>query len=58
LACQAIQRAIQRDFLLYRERKLIERFFNKIRRFRTIATPLRQIFLAAVQLGLGYHLLK
>ena len=41
------------DFALYRERNLIERFFNKIKHFRAIATrydKLAQNFLAAVQL--------
>ena len=41
------------DFALYRERNLIERFFNKIKNFRAIATrydKLARNFLAAVQL--------
>ena len=41
------------DFVLYRERNLIERFFNKIKHFRAIATrydKLARNFLAAVQL--------
>ena len=41
------------DFALYRERNLIERFFNKIKHFRAIATrydKLSRNFLAAVQL--------
>ena len=41
------------DFTLYRERNLIERFFNKIKHFRAIATrydKLARNFLAAVQL--------
>ncbi len=41
------------DFALYRERILIERFFNKIKHFRAIATrydKLARNFLAAVQL--------
>jgi transposase len=41
------------DFALYRERNLIERFFNKIKQFRAIATrydKLARYFLAAVQL--------
>ena len=47
-------RAIQRktDFALYRERNLIERFFNKLKQFRAIATrydKLKSTFLAAVQ---------
>jgi transposase len=41
------------DFALYRERNLIERFFNKRKHFRAIATrddKLARNFLAAVQL--------
>ena len=41
------------DFALYRERNLVERFFNKIKHYRAIATrddKLAQNFLAAVQL--------
>ena len=41
------------DFALYRERNLIERFFNKIKHFRAVATrydKLARNFLAAVQL--------
>lgn len=41
------------DFALYRERNLIERFFNKIKHFRAIATrydKLARNFLAAVKL--------
>jgi transposase len=41
------------DYTLYRERNLIERFFNKIKHFRAIATrydKLDRNFLAAVQL--------
>src|ERR1700694_1195288 len=41
------------DFVLYRERNLIERFFNKIKHFCAIATrydKLARNFLAAVQL--------
>jgi transposase len=38
---------LQANFALYRERNLIERFFNKIKHFRAIAT---RYFLAAVQL--------
>ena len=40
------------DFALYRERNLIERFFNKIKHYRAIATrydKLASTFLAAVQ---------
>jgi transposase len=48
-------RKVQRDcdFALYGERNLIERFFNKIKHFRAIATrydKLARNFLAAVQL--------
>ena len=42
------------DFALYCERNLIERFFNKIKHFRAIATrydKLAKIFLAGVQLA-------
>jgi transposase len=41
------------DFALYRERNLIERFFNNIKHFRAIATRYDKLainFLAAVQL--------
>jgi transposase len=41
------------DFALYRERNLVERFFNKLKHFRGIATrydKTAQNFLAAVQL--------
>jgi transposase len=41
------------DFVLYCERNLIERFFNKIKHYRAIATrydKLARNFLAAVQL--------
>jgi transposase len=41
------------DFALYRERNLIERFFNKIKHYRAIATrydKLARNFLAAIQL--------
>ena len=41
------------DFTLYRERNLVERFFNKIKQYRAIATrydKLARNFLAAVQL--------
>ncbi|MDG6095423.1 transposase, partial [Acetobacter sp. AN02] len=40
------------DFALYRERNLIERFFNKFKQFRAIAArydKLKSTFLAAVQ---------
>jgi len=46
------------DFALYRQRNLVERFFNKITHFRAIATRYDQLarnFLAAVQFGFGYH---
>jgi transposase len=49
------------DFALYRERNLIERFFNKIKHFRAIATrydKLARNFLAAVQLVSAIILLK
>jgi putative transposase len=42
------------DFVLYCERNLIERFFNKLKHFRAIATrydKLAKIFLAGVQLA-------
>jgi len=41
------------DFALYRERKIVERFFNKLKHFRAIATrydKLAQNFYAAIQL--------
>jgi len=41
------------DFILYRERNLVERFFCKLKGFRAIATrydKLADTFLAAVQL--------
>ena len=41
------------DFALYRERNLVERFFNKLKGFRAIATrydKLASTFLAAVYL--------
>jgi transposase len=41
------------DFALYRERNFIERFFNKIKHYRAIATrydKLASTYLAAVQL--------
>ena len=49
------------DFALYRERNLIERFFNKIKHFRAIATrydKLARNFLAAVRLVSAIILLK
>ena len=42
------------DFALYRERNLIERFFNQLKHFRAIATrydKLARNFLAGVQLA-------
>jgi transposase len=42
------------DFALYSERNLVERFFNKLKHFRAIATrydKLAKIFLAGVQLA-------
>jgi transposase len=49
------------DFALYRERNLVERFFNKIKHYRAIATrydKLAQNFLAAVQLVAAIILLN
>ena len=49
------------DFALYCERNLIERFFNKIKHYRAIATrydKLAQNFLAAVQLVAAIILLN
>jgi transposase len=53
-------RKVQRDcdYALYCERNLSERFFNELKHFRAIATrydKLARNFLAAVQVGLGYH---
>jgi len=50
-----LNRTIQRDcdFALYRERNLVERFFNKVKHFRAIATrydKLARNYFAAVQL--------
>jgi len=45
--------ARETDFILYRERNLVERFFNIIKHFRAIATrydKLANTFLAAVQM--------
>jgi putative transposase len=42
------------DFALYRERNLIERFFNQLKHFRAVATrydKLARNFLAGVQLA-------
>jgi transposase len=49
------------DFILYCERNLIERFFNKLKHFRAIATrydKLDKIFLAGVQLACAAILLN
>ena len=49
------------DFALYCERNLVERFFNKLRHFRAIATvydKLAEIFLAAVHLACAAILLE
>ena len=49
------------DFVLYCERNLIERFFNKIKHYRAIATrydKLARNFLAAVQLVAAIILLN
>jgi transposase len=49
------------DFALYCERNLIERFFNKLKHFRGIATrydKLAKIFLAGVQLACAIILLN
>ena len=49
------------DFVLYCERNLIERFFNKLKHFRAIATrydKLARNFLAGVQLASAIILLN
>jgi transposase len=49
------------DFALYRERNLVERFFNKLKHFRAIATrydKLARNFLAAIQLVAATMLLN
>lgn len=49
------------DFALYCERNLIERFFNKLKHFRAIATrydKLAKIFLAGVQFASAIILLN
>ena len=49
------------DFALYCERNLVERFFNKIKHYRAIATrydKLDQNFIAAVQLVAAIILLN
>ena len=51
----------QCDFALYCERNLIERFFNKLKHFRAIATrydKLAKIFLAGVHLACAAILLN
>ena len=48
------------DFVLYCERNLVERFFNKLKHFRAIATrydKLARNFLAGVQLACAIILL-
>lgn len=56
-------RKVQRpcDFALYRERNLVERFFNTLKHFRAIATrydKLARNFLSAVHLAAMLILLK
>jgi transposase len=49
------------DFALYRERNLIERFFNKLKHFRAIATrydKLARNFLAGIHLACAIILLN
>jgi transposase len=49
------------DFALYRERNLVERFFNKLKHYRAIATRYEnspEIFLAGVQLASAIVLLN
>jgi transposase len=49
------------DFALYRERNLVERFFNKLKHFRAIATrydKLARNFLAGAQLASSIVLLN
>ena len=49
------------DLTLYKERNLIERFFNKLQNFRAIATrydKLARNFLAATQLAAATFLLN
>jgi transposase len=49
------------DFVLYCERNLVERFFNKLKHFRAIATrydKLARNFLAGVQLASAIILLN
>ena len=49
------------DFALYAERNLVERFFNKLKHFRAVATrydKLARNFLAGVQLASATILLN
>jgi transposase len=49
------------DFTLYCERNLVERFFNKLKHFRAVATrydKLTRNFLAAIQLASAIILLN
>ena len=49
------------DFALYCERNLVERFFNKLKHFRAVATRYDKLatnFLAAVQLACAIVLLN
>src|SRR5437899_2412474 len=58
-ASRSIKRAC--DFALYCERNLVERFFNKLKHFRAIATrydKLARNFLAGVQLASAIILLN
>ena len=53
--------ALPRDFALYGERNLVERFFNKLKHFRAIATrydKLARNFLAGVHLAWAMILLS
>ena len=55
------RQARKTDFALYRERNLVERFFNKLKHFRAIATrydKLARNFLGAVQLACAIILLN
>jgi transposase len=55
------QRTIDCSFGLYCERNLIERFFNKLKNFRAIATrydKLARTFLAGIQLASAIILLN
>jgi len=58
-ANRKVQRAC--DYARYRERNLVERFFNKLKHFRAIATrydKLDRNFLAGVQLAAAIILLN